>query len=105
MKDDFLNRRDDNGLIVGKILKFLAFTSTSSNDLVATTNFGSDVVYVITLNHDIGVDISQISCFQYESEVLLIPPASFKITQICMQGGSLMIHLESVANEFCYLRM
>jgi hypothetical protein len=96
-------RKKGNGLVKGRILRFPIFTSTSVSRQVAEEGFTGNIVYVITLNHDIGVDIADVSYFRHEGEVLLIPPASFKIQDLQMEGGTLCIYLESHGNAFSYV--
>jgi chromosome segregation ATPase len=106
---NFVANNADNRLIAGRLLRFPIFTSTSSSKEVAMTKFGSDVVYIITLNHDVGVDISKISCFEMENEVLLIPPVSLHISAVNLEDtpgrdrATLIIHLHTVDNNFAYI--
>jgi hypothetical protein len=95
---------DRNNLIAGRILRFPIFTSTSVSQKVVEENIPGAVVYVIALKHDIGVDISQVSYFAVEQEVLLIPPASFIIRHVCMVATTLYIYLESEGTAFAYVR-
>jgi hypothetical protein len=102
--NNYIAQNEQNGLIAGRILRFPIFTSTSLSQTIAETNFAGAVVYVITLNHDIGVNITQVSYFAVEQEVLLIPPASFVIREVRMVGTTLYIYLESEGTTFAYVR-
>jgi hypothetical protein len=101
---NYIAQNEQNGLVAGRILRFPIFTSTSLSQTIAETNFAGAVVYVITLNHDIGVNITQVSYFAVEQEVLLIPPASFVIREVRMVGTTLYIYLESEGTTFAYVR-
>jgi hypothetical protein len=89
--NNYIAQNEQNGLVAGRILRFPIFTSTSLSQSVAERNFAGAVVYIIKLNHDIGVNISQVSYFAVEQEVLLIPPASFVIREVRMVGTTLYI--------------
>jgi hypothetical protein len=102
--NNYIAQNEQNGLVAGRILRFPIFTSTSLSQTVAERNFAGAVVYVITLNHDIGVNITQVSYFASEQEVLLIPPASFVIREVRMVGTTLHIYLESEGTTFAYVR-
>jgi hypothetical protein len=102
--DNYVAQNPRNGLIVGRILRFPIFTSTSTSRLIAEASFTGHVVYVICLNHDIGVNIADVSYFRHEGEVLLIPPASFMIQNVQMESGTLYIYLESQDSTFSYVR-
>jgi hypothetical protein len=51
--------------------------------------------------------VSALSCFGYESEILLIPPASFIIANVIHErngpNGTIKVFLETVDNDFQYL--
>jgi hypothetical protein len=101
---NYIAQNEQNGFVAGRILRFPIFTSTSLSQTIAETNFAGAVVYVITLNHDIGVNITQVSYFAAEQEVLLIPPASFVIREVRMVGTTLYIYLKSEGTTFAYVR-
>lgn len=100
--DSFVNNEADR-VQENCILRFPSFTSTSEIRDVAEENFGNDIVYIINIlkGHNVGVSVSDLSYFQ-EGEVLLIPPASFVVTDVKMVDYSLHIHLESTENSFSY---
>jgi hypothetical protein len=102
--DNYIAQNARNGLVNGRILRFPIFTSTSMSRQVAEDSFTGHVVYVISLNHDVGVNIADVSYFRSEGEVLLVPPASFVIRDLQMDKGTLNIYLESQDNTFSYVR-
>lgn len=102
--DNFVAQNERNGLRPGGLLRFPSFTSTSLDDSIAKDKFKGDMVYVMTLKHDVGVKVKEIACVGREEEVLLIPPISFVITSVEMVKGNLYIYLDSEASDFSYLR-
>jgi regulator of replication initiation timing len=55
VRHDFINRTADNCLVPNTTLRFPSFASTSRTLETAMKDFGSDFVYIITLNHDVGL--------------------------------------------------
>jgi regulator of replication initiation timing len=55
VRHDFINRTADNCLVPNTTLRFPSFASTSRTLETAMKDFGSDFVYVITLNHEVGL--------------------------------------------------
>jgi hypothetical protein len=56
------------------------------------------------------VDVSKVSCYKDEDEVLLIPPVSLIIRKVEHEtgepgsNGTIKIYLETIENSFCYLK-
>jgi hypothetical protein len=55
VRNDYINNTTNNYLIERKLLRFPSFTSTSKKESKAVAGFGSDFVYVITLNHNVSM--------------------------------------------------
>jgi hypothetical protein len=51
--NDFVQRTPNNHLVVGSLLRFPAFTSTSRTLETAMSEFGADFVYIVTLKHEV----------------------------------------------------
>jgi hypothetical protein len=55
VRTDYINKTTNSDLMEGTLLRFPSFTSTSKKESKAVAGFGSDFVYVITLNHNVSM--------------------------------------------------
>jgi hypothetical protein len=87
---------------VNKLITLAGFTSVSLDDSVVES-FG-DSIFFHFLNVR-GVDVSSISAFPAEREILVVPPGVFRITANFMLSGKLTVCLTQAAQrDASYLR-
>ena len=99
---EYRENNASSGLQIGALMRFPAFTSATMDAEVARTAGGVDILYIISIAHDIGVDISAVSYFD-EQEVLICAPSSFQIDEVEMnERNQLIIRMHSVENDFVY---
>ena len=87
---------------VGDPITFSAFTSISLSS--ATMDQFSDHLYFV-LHDVVGLDVSALSAYPSEAELLLPPPCVFQITALSPlpDRGLLMVHLKQVPPDASYL--
>jgi hypothetical protein len=87
---------------VGDPITFSAFTSISLNAAVVDT-FSDHLIYVF--NDVVGLDVSALSAYPSEAELLLPPPCVFQITALTPMPNKrlLMVHLKQVPPDASYL--
>lgn len=85
-----LNKTDQAKYVVGNVTEERAFTSTSTG-----SGFDGNTRYTITGKS--GRDISKISNYQHEGEVLFPARTFFRVTKVEGQpGGDMHVHMEEV---------
>jgi hypothetical protein len=89
-----------NCFVVGALMTIPAFMSVSLDDKVAD-GFGDHVLLQFTCVR--GVRISALSAYPNEAEVCVPPPSVYRIVNVAMFKGSLVITLESVLSPLTYL--
>ena len=87
---------------VGEPITFSAFTSISL-DAGTMDDYSDHLIY--QFNDVVGLDISALSAYPSEAELLLPPPSLFQITALTPMPNKrlLMVHLKQVPPDASYL--
>lgn len=102
-KSPLLKRKYENyseAFKVGSRVTFAAFTSLSLADSTAES-FGDRILFQFTRVR--GVRIAELSAIPSELEILVEPPAVFKVTSCAKFHGVLSVVLEAVESPLRYL--
>jgi hypothetical protein len=94
---------DDKPFNVGQTIVLPTFANVFASETDSAVQFGSDYMFVIHFNHDVGVDISKVGYFQNEGEVAIIPPAAFTVSNIEVVDSKLVVTLSTAVCDINYI--